>query len=747
MAGTQTHSTVSSAARKLSSTVELAGSVLRCKYATGQRAEALQGRMGLARVRDLLMGVPRRYIDLSELTWIGFMEVGHTYTCYVEVLALQLKFPRVGLSLLEVRVADTTGVLIVTLFNQPWLKDRLVPGTKLIVKGEVQFKYGFKRMTSPLVEIVDGSGAPVPVLPVYGLSTGMSQAWMRRIVSVALADRGEVIDPLPAYVVERNHLYTRSRALRALHYPKHLMDAERARQRFAFEELFYLNIAFAARSELAHDGAPAHEHVVGGERYQAFVAGLPFELTAEQQSALAEIAQDMAAPQVMNRLLQGDVGTGKTVVAAAACAIAVDTGCQTAMMAPTTVLATQYARSMGPLLEAAGIRYGLITGATPADERSRITQGLAVGAISVAFGTTALLSDDVQFCALSLIVIDEQHRFGVNQRAALRAKGSGVDALSMTATPIPRSLALSIYGDTELSTIKQRPGAGGKTTTKVLTPENMDLAWGAINEVVAAGQQVYVVVPLVEPADTDTDRGAAHTDLRDTDDPLFDALFETYDDVPEALRSTHELRSVEETADEVASRVPDARVGMLHGKMSPSDKNEVMSAFANHDLDVLVSTTVIEVGVDVPNATVMLIMDADRFGLATLHQLRGRVGRGQIPGRVFLKTVAKRATPARKRLSYMEKSNSGFELAQLDLELRHEGDVLGLKQTGAPTLRVADLVRDEALMVAARTEARQFLSAHPHLQGPWGAITAFEVIERFGAYFHELEKTYFIEEN
>ena len=376
------------------------------------------------------------------------------------------------------------------------------------------------------------------------------------------------------------------------------------------------------------------------------------------------------------------------------------------------------------MLDAAGITWALVTGATPAAERAETARRTAAGELCVTFGTTALLSDDIAFARLTFVVIDEQHRFGVDQRASLRRKGAGADLLTMTATPIPRTLALSIYGDVSLSCIRRRPRATAGVTTRVITPENLDLAYGSIRSAVDAGHQAYVICPLVDDADTGDSLG---TDL---------------DDVPESQRSrSAHVRSATSTVAVLSERVfPDLSCALLTGRMSAAEKDAVMEDFRAGKVNVLVSTTVVEVGVDVPNATVMLVHDADRFGLATLHQLRGRVGRGDWPGEVWLSCAAKQGTPARKRLSALEHTADGFELARLDLKLRREGEVLGYRQHGGITLRVSDLSADEDLVVAAHEDAQEIFAKDPSLSSPALRPMALEARDRFGAYFEELDK-------
>ena len=724
--------TIAEVGERLGRTSALADDVSHLRYVSGQRREALE-RLGIRRVRDLLLHVPHRYLDFSCVVPISHADVGQEVTVVGTVDKVKAKRPRPNLQIVEAYVLDQTGVMQATFFRQPWIADRLKVGTSVALSGRVEFAYGFKQMKAPFLEVLEGSGeggdssgegegrsSRARILPVHPVGEGISASWMRRIVSCALADAGDVCDFLPPELVTRHGLMSLSRALREVHFPSSLATAEEARRRLAYDELLCLQITLLSRQHLELRGITPFSHVVDGPRLAAFRGSLPFSLTGEQEAALGDILRDMAAPHVMNRLLLGDVGTGKTVVAGAAIAAAADGGAQSAMMAPTSVLATQYAQKLGPLLDAAGVRWQLITGATPTEERRRAVAGVASGEVSVTFGTTALLSDDVAFARLGLVVIDEQHRFGVDQRAALRRKGPGADLLAMTATPIPRSLALTIYGDVSCSRISQRPNLGAGVTTKVIPPERLDLAYGAILEAHEQGHQAYVVCPLVDDADDGSE----------------------LDDVPEGVRSSAKTVHSASTTQACLARGPlkGLSVGLVTGRLSAADKDRVMDDFRSGAIDVLVSTTVIEVGVDVPNATVMLVLDSDRFGLATLHQLRGRVGRGDCAGTVFLECAAKRGSTARKRLSALESTSDGLELAELDLKLRHEGEVLGYRQHGGVSLRVSDLAVDGDLAQAAHEDARRVADADPELSAPGDLALGIEAQDRFGGYFEEVER-------
>lgn len=717
-----TRPAIASAAERVQRTCALSDSVSRLRYATGARGEAL-ARLGLRRVRDLLLHVPHRYLDFTRVVPIGCADVGQDATVVATVDRVQLKRPRPRMQIVELSVADETGVLVATFFRQPWVAEQVRPGDRVALSGKVTFGYGFKQMKAPFYEVLGSEGSAAGyarVLPVHPVGEGVSVPWMRRIMAAALSDVGDVCDWLPAGLCARHGLMTLARALREVHFPSTPAAAELARRRLAYDELLCLQLALLCRRDVELAGVEPTCHVTSGPHLEALLAALPFTLTEEQRLAADQILADMAAPRVMNRLLLGDVGTGKTAVASVALAACADTGTQAAVMAPTSVLARQYAEKLGPVLDAARVSWALVTGSTPSDERALIESSVARGGTTVVFGTTALLSEGLEFSQLSLVVIDEQHRFGVDQRAALRRKGAGADLLAMTATPIPRTLALSLYGDVSLSEIRRRPRAGAGVTTKVIAPDSLDLAWGAVRDAVSRGRQAYVICPLVDDADDGSE----------------------LDDVPEGLRSpAPRPRSAVSTVEELRTQVlPGLACDLLHGRMPAAEKDLAMERFRSGRTQVLVSTTVVEVGVDVPNATVMVVLDADRFGLATLHQLRGRVGRGDEAGTVFLSCAAKRGSAARTRLAALEATSDGFELAELDLRLRHEGEVLGYRQHGGVTLKISDLEADRDLVEAAHADARALADDDPRLSAPAHRALAIEVRDRFGAYFEELEQ-------
>ena len=651
--------------------------IARLKYVSGKREEALR-RLGIRTVGDLLLHIPHRYLDFTRSWSIEMAPIGTVCTIIATVDRIVQKKPRPRMQVTEVSLVDETGVLQVAFFRQPWIAQQLKQGDRLAVMGKVEFAYGFKQMASPHFEKLEEGRAAGTILPVHYVSDGVSQAWMRRIVSGALEVVGNPFDPIPARLRVKRRLMSHACALRSIHFPSSMAERDIARARLAYEECLYLQLALRLRNDGGLVEVAPYAHAAG-EHLAALKQALPFSLSDEQEAAFQDILRDMCdGGRVMNRLLLGDVGTGKTAVAACA-------------------LARQYADKTGPLLSQAGMSWALLTGATPAAERERIHAQLESGELDVLFGTHAVLSDNVAFKYLSLVVIDEQHRFGVGQRNALRAKGPGADLLVMTATPIPRTLALSVYGDLDTSIIRHRPVPGAGVTTRVLTESSRDLAYGAIREAHEKGQQAYVICPLVEPSDSADDLEDVPGIVRDDEGRVT---------VPVPLHDTAtEL-------DRLRLALPGLAIERLHGRMPAGEKDQVIDAFKRGEIEVLVSTTVVEVGVDVPNATVMVIENGERFGLAALHQLRGRVGRGSVSGTCLVMTHSKGnggASAAQDRLQSLEKTSDGFTLAQMDLRLRHEGEILGYRQHGGVTLRFVDLDADEELIEWAHLDAVELL--------------------------------------
>lgn len=713
------------AAARLARAVSLSDDISRLPYVSGAREEALR-HLGMKRVFDVLVDLPRRYLDFTHAYRIEEAPTGSVCTIAATVDRVVVKpTQKPGLTVTEVWLVDDTGVLKVAFFRQPWLAQQLRIGDRLAVMGCVEFSYGFKQMSAPHFEKLD-EDALGSILPIHSVCEGISQGWLRRIVASALDSCGTFSDPLPARLRAGRKLMPLSRAVRTLQFPRGIREVDLARRRLAYDELVYLQLALRLRGDDNLLGIPPRAHV-RGDRVDRMLAALPFALTDEQHAAASAILGDMCdAGRVMNRLLLGDVGTGKTAVACVALACVADTGTQACVMAPTGVLAHQYAETTGPLLDACGISWALLTGSTPAAERASIEKRVAQGELTVLFGTNAVLSDDVSFQSLSLVIIDEQHRFGVGQRAALRSKGPGADLLVMTATPIPRTLALSVYGDLDTSIIRHRPVPGAGVTTKVLESESRDVAYGAIRQALDTGHQAYVICPLVTRSEDDLQ--------------LEDVPFVEQGDAQGAPGLS--LHAVDAELDRLRQLFGGYRVEMLHGKMSAREKDRVMGAFRAGEIKILVSTTVVEVGVNVPNATVMLIENGERFGLATLHQLRGRVGRGSDPGQCFICTECKRKrgrkSPSLERLDALEHSSDGFDLAEQDLRLRHEGEILGFRQHGGVSLRYVDLDEDTDLIEWAHEDAIELLKYAPALNACATLPMRYEVIDRYGDIFKEV---------
>ena len=687
----------------------------------GTAAEAELAALGIETVLDLLTHYPRRYIDGTRLVPLGELEVGDTASVLAEVRRVHRPPARYGRgrgrspARVELDVSDRSGRMTVVFFNQTWRASQLPVGTLALFYGKVATYRDARQMVNPTVEVLrsgdDGDSGAAPesgrVFPVYPLSdkAALTSARLGRFAGEALDRAKRFAEPLPPEWRRRYGLVDRTTAYNHIHRPAALAECEPARRRLAFDELFRLQLALVLRKVRLEEDAQGIRHVVsraeGPTLVDRFLDRLPFEPTTGQRAAIDTIRDDLAGSLPMHRLLQGDVGAGKTVVAVAAVLVAVEGGHQGALMAPTEVLAEQHASGVARLLDGMTVpdpatltgerplRVALLTSRTPAAERAGLHAGLADGTVDLLIGTHALLTDDVRFRSLGVAVIDEQHRFGVEQRAALRAKGRGDDGaghdpdlLVMTATPIPRTAAMVVFGDLDLSIVAELPpGRAPVSTHWARTPLDAEAAWARVRHEVAAGHRAFVVCPLVEGSER------------------------------------VEARSVTEEAERLATaELAGLRIGLLHGQMRPAEKESVMAGFRAGALDVLVATTVIEVGVDVPEATVMVIEDADRFGIAQLHQLRGRVGRGTDPSWCYL--LSENDSPeADTRLSAMERTTDGFELADVDLGLRGEGTILGARQKGRSDLKLASLLKDRDLVVGAREAAEQIVGDDPALAG------------------------------
>ena len=693
-------------------TLALDAPVTSVRMVSPKRAQAL-GKLGVASVRDLLSNYPRRYIDMSQVSTIAAARIGESCTMKVGVHEVKLKKPKPRLALTEVTVVDETGVLIITAFRQPWLADQLKAGMTVAISGKVEFNYGFKRMTNPYIEVLDDGGADFHgmIVPVHPSTGAIKAGMMRRLVQNALEETEGALDPLPVALRAKYRLMSRKDALSCIHFPHSMDEQIQARRRLAYEEVLLLELMLMQDGKRRSEGRVPAVHTVDGPHMTALSEAVPFKLTDEQLQARDDILAKMASPETANHLLLGDVGTGKTIVSAFALAAVADSGSQALFMAPTEILARQHYANLGPLLDAAGVSNAVLTGSTSAEDRATVLESLADGRLDVLFGTHALLEDDVVCNDCTLVVIDEQQRFGVDQRAALLAKGACPDALYLTATPIPRSLALALFGNLSLSYIKERPHTTAPRKTFVHTLSDKGEAYDAALAACGRGEQVYVVCPLI--GEKRPDAPAKGSEGQDDED-VYEFASIAIEDESDMLGGN--VRAAEDEAAFLQAKVfVDYEVGIVHGKLPAAEKQEVMDRFRAGEISVLVATTVIEVGVDVPNATVMIVEDADRFGLSQLHQLRGRVGRGTLPGEMHL-ISGTRSETALERLSAMERTDDGFELAAYDLSLRREGDILGNRQHGASLLKLVNVIRDGGLIGAAHDDAAAILEEDPGLE-------------------------------
>jgi ATP-dependent DNA helicase RecG len=666
-----------------------------------KHAETL-GKLGLQTLGDMLYYYPRRYDDYSQLKPIKDLFYGEQVTVIGTIQTVQTRPIRGGkATIIEVIISDGTAGLRLSFFNQPWLANRFKVGDAISVSGKVDQYLGRLVMNGPDWESVEVESLHTNrIVPVYSLTERITQKWLRNVMKQVIeywAPR--VVDALPESTRSSARLLTLPEALMQVHFPDSQEKLRAARERLAFDEIFYLQMG-VLRQKIDWKSVEARRFPASDDWLEARLKSLPFNLTNAQQNALKDLRADLDSGRPMNRLIQGDVGSGKTVVAALAAAVIASNGAQAAIMSPTSILAEQHYRSFTRLLtgENATLQESqirLMVGDTPEAEKEVIRQGLADGSIKIVIGTHAIIEEPVAFQELQLAVIDEQHRFGVEQRAALRTKGTNPHLLVMTATPIPRSLALTLYGDLDLSVIDEMPAGRIPVNTYVLRPQERERAFTLLRGQIKDGKQAFIIYPLIEESDKIEARAAV-----DDYETLSKEVF------------------------------PDLQLGLLHGRMRPQEKDEVMFKFRDKKYHILVSTTVIEVGVDVPNATVMLIEGADRFGLAQLHQLRGRVGRGSDQSYCLLIPTHEDAAE-NERLRAMAESNDGFVLAEKDLQQRGPGEFLGTRQSGYSSgLRMASIT-DVTLIEKARLQAQRLFEIDPYLTQPEHALLA----EAFGRFW------------
>lgn len=658
----------------------------------GPKRASLLNHLGIITARDALYYLPYRYEDRKNLKNICSLTYGQMETVAGKIIAMEVaSLPKSRVKIFELIVSDGTGLLKCKWFNQPFMKRYFKVGQETIFSGIVKYnpywKTGFE-MDNPEYEFAEEDAENLihtsRIVPVYRATAGLSVRVLRSIISTVLeACLDSIKDPVPEEILQRHGLAGLKQSLYNSHFPEPEADVNSLNRgagkylgRLAFDELFNLElgIALIKKGEAGKSGIPFNPE---GALVRKLLQQLSFRLTQAQVRVFNEILHDMNQPYPMHRMVQGDVGCGKTIIALMAMLTVVECGYQATLMAPTEILAEQHYLNIHQLVEAMGLRIGILTGS----KKQRPVEDIEAGNMDIIVGTHALIQEGVKFKKLGLAVIDEQHRFGVMQRAALRKKARNPDVLVMTATPIPRTLAMTLYGDLDCSTIDELPPNRTPVITKLLDESRKPLIYQAMATEVNKGRQVYVVYPVIEESE--------NSDLK--------------------------CAITGETA--LKSKFPDFRIGLIHGKMKTAEREAVMTAFKNREIDILVSTTVIEVGVDVPNAALMLIVHAERFGLSQLHQLRGRVGRGSEQAQCFLLAYNQYGEEGRRRLNIMTKTSDGFRIAEEDLNIRGPGEFLGTRQSGLPDLRIADIVRDSGLLEIAKKEAFDLINKDPELQG------------------------------
>jgi ATP-dependent DNA helicase RecG len=665
-----------------------------------QRADLL-GKMGIGSVRDLLLHLPRAYLDRTTILPISELRPGADATTIARIVSLSLRRPRGRIRDVTARLRDDTGDMTAIWFNAPYLTRLLHAGDRLLLSGRLSFWRGLQ-LVHPEFEILPGEEegeeeTPARIVPVYPSTAGLGQRAIRSLVGRAMGEVALLEDPLPEGITRRLGFPPRPEALRMIHLPLSIEEAEHGRTRLAFEEILFLQLLLQRARRLRTAAATAHRLDGAGARLEEIRLALPYRLTAGQEGALGDILGDLTRDRPALRLLQGEVGSGKTVVAAMACAWAAGSGAQAGFLLPTEVLALQQQAVLARLLEPAGCRVSLLLGRTPAAERRRILEDLRSGKIELLVGTHAVLEEDVRFQKLGLVVVDEQHRFGVLQRLRLLEKGPSPHLLVMSATPIPRTLALAYYGDLEITSIREIPPGRTPIRTRLVDRDRWDEMLLFVGGRLRNGQQAFFVYPLVEESE--------RIDLRDATR------------MHKEISSHPALRGLE--------------IALLHGRTPAEERERILRGLSEGRIAGLVATTVIEVGIDLPRATVMVVEHPERFGLSQLHQLRGRIGRA--PGETPYFFLVREDGPAAgdpERLSVLVRESDGFRIAEEDLRLRGPGELLGTRQTGLPAMKIADLSRDATLLSEARAVAEEILSHDPNLDRPEGERLWREILRQ-----------------
>jgi len=655
-------------------------------------------RLCIETVHDLLYCFPRRHEDRSRIKKVGEIKPGNLETIKAKVLTFGERMSKKGMNIFQVAVGDSTGVIHATWFNQPYMKDKFKIGQELILCGKVE-RYNYLQINNPEYEILTGTKEDFThigrIVPVYPLTESLNQRWFRNIMKFTVDNYvDEISEILPFEMRKRNNLMALKEAVRNIHFPASDLVLKKARERIIFDEFLILLTGIALKRASIKIDLTGYSHNLEGDLIGKFKNNLAFQLTRSQSRVIKEIEEDMKSQKPMNRLLQGDVGSGKTIVALYGLILTVQNGYQGALMVPTEILAEQHYRNIKILTDGLGINVMLLSGDLKEEERRRRYQMIEIGEADIVIGTHALIQEGVNFKKLGLIIIDEQHKFGVMQRAILRSKSRNPDMLVMTATPIPRTLALTVYGDMDVSTIDELPPGRGEIKTFFFEEKNREKAYKIAEEQVKIGRQVYVVYPIIDESEK--------SDLR--------AAIKMHKDLSE--------------------RFSGLKIGLLHGRMKSKEKETVMHDFKDRKIDILVSTIVIEVGVDISNASAMIIEHAERFGLSQLHQLRGRIGRGEHLSYCILISEPK-SDDAKHRINAMLETQDGFKIAEADLEIRGPGEFFGTKQHGLPELKIANIIRDRDLLEIAKQEAFDLIKRDRFLKLPENRLIRDNLLSKF----------------
>ncbi len=666
----------------------------------GPKRVRILNKLEIETIQDLLYYFPRTHSDRSHSKPIASLLDGEYATIKGIIKARSVIRPRTGLEIIKAAIDDGTGIAYANWYNQPYLTEYLKEGTKIALSGTIEKKYKKTEIKNFAYEIIEEGKEllnTLRIVPVYHLTEGINQKYLRTIIKRVLNEYAPTLpELLPLDIRRRNKLIKIPQAINSIHFPRIIRNYQDARRRLVFDEFFLLQLGIALRKKKIEEVGKGIRYRKPGELIEKFSKLLPFELTSAQRRVISEIISDMQQDKPMNRLLQGDVGSGKTVVAIYALLKAIEDGYQGAIMAPTEILAQQHYLTLQELLIPLKIRIELLIGSTSGKDKKRIRKKIEEGKVDIIIGTHTLIQEAAEFAKLGLIIIDEQHKFGVLQRATLRKKGLNPDVLVMTATPIPRTLALTVYGDLNISVLDEMPpGRKGTTTYQVPQSQRKNIYLFIENEI-KKGRQAYIVYPLVSESE-----------------------------------KMEELKAATEMQKHLQKEVfPKLKVGLIHGQMPGDEKEKIMNDFKNKKMDILVSTTVIEVGIDISNASIMLIEDAQRFGLAQLHQLRGRIGRGEYQS-YCLMFATPRTFEGKRRIKVMTETGDGFQIAEEDLELRGPGEYFGTKQHGMPELKIANLLRDQRPLETARQEAFAFIKKDPKLEKPEHRLIKKSLLSKF----------------